>query len=137
MKNTSRNFACWLLSLPMIAAQAANGAADYCAQNPSACDAAQQRIEKRCAEDPSHCDQIKARVENFKRRCEADPTACEQKKEALRQRAEAQKAQCADDPTACAQHKQALRERFQQRHGDKRTSPAGETPPTIPPAPQE
>jgi len=78
---------------------------------------------------------MKARLERFRQKCDADPAACARKKEALRQKADALAAECADDPASCEQKKNALRERLEQKK--RANPPAGETPPIVPPVPQQ
>ncbi len=106
----------------------------YCANHREECAAAAERLKQRCADDPAACEKARTRLQDLKARCDADPAACEQKKEQLRERREALKARCDADPTACEEKKREFRDRLKERR-DAKLSPAGQTPPIIPPKP--
>ncbi|WP_293373873.1 hypothetical protein [Nevskia sp.] len=122
-------------------AQAADdsAASDRCAANPAACDRLHY-LKKRCADDPSTCDEkkeaLRDKAQELRERCAADPTACEEKKEAFREKRQQLRDRCDADPEACEQKKRKLRERLKARR-DGGISPAGETPPIIPPKPEQ
>jgi chromosome segregation ATPase len=122
------------LSVWTLPSHAASGsAAEYCKQHPEACAAAARGLQERCAADPAACERAHERVEDLKDRCADNPAACEAKKQELRERADKLRERCAANPDECQAQTDKLRERLQDRR--KRMSPAGETPPTIPPKP--
>jgi len=115
------------LSFVLIAALAALPAQPAAAQDGSAAAAY-------CQNNPQACEKARGRIQELKAKCDADPAACEEKKAELQKRREELKAKCDADPAACAQKKQAFRDRLRERR-DQQVSPAGQTPPIIPPTP--
>lgn len=139
--NPSLSAACAALLGLLVAispARAAGGgvAENHCQNNPEACEAAAKKLKARCSADPQACERAHERFEDAKARCAADPQACEEKKQQLRERGQKLRERCAADPEACQHKKQQLRERLRQRR-DGGISPAGETPPIIPPKPAQ